>query len=244
MDVPALLLATGGHQLEAAETLIEVGRFVVILFAARALAELMVRLRLPAILGELVAGVLVGVSGLHLIMAPELGGELNAFAESAIGALAHVGPDQVREIYDHSFPNLQAVAKIGLFALLFLTGLESELDELIAVGGQAITVALTGVVLPFTLGTFGLHYLFSVPLLPAIFAGAAMTATSIGITASVLGELKFLRTREGQTVIGAAVIACKPPARWWWRASWCCQWPISQPRRSAWRPPLGSLPVA
>ncbi len=206
MDVPALLLAAGGHQLEAAETLIQAGRFAVILFAARALAELMVRLRLPAILGELVAGVLIGVSGLHLILAPELAGELNSFAQEAIAALAHVGPEQVREIYDHSFTNLQAVGKIGLFALLFLTGLESELDELMAVGVQAITVALTGVVLPFTLGTFGLHALFGVPLLPAIFAGAAMTATSIGITASVLGELKFLRTRDGQTVIGAAVL--------------------------------------
>jgi len=206
MAMPALLLATGAHQLEAAETLIQVGRFVVILFAARALAELMVRLRLPAILGELVAGVLIGVSGLHLILAPGLGGELNGFAQGTIAALAHVGPDQVREIYDHSFANLQAVAKIGLLALLFLTGLESELDELVAVGGQAITVALTGVILPFALGTAGLHYLFAVPWLPAIFAGAAMTATSIGITASVLGELKFLRTREGQTVIGAAVL--------------------------------------
>ncbi|WP_216910565.1 cation:proton antiporter [Synechococcus sp. CCY 0621] len=206
MDMSSLLLATGGHQIEAAETLIEVGRFIVILFAARALAELMVRFRLPAILGELVAGVLIGVSGLHLILAPELGGQLNAVAEGAIAALAHVGPEQVQELYDHSFTNLQAVAKIGLLALLFLTGLESELDELMAVGGQAITVALTGVVLPFALGTFGLQFLFGVPLLPAIFAGAAMTATSIGITASVLGELKFLRTREGQTVIGAAVL--------------------------------------
>jgi Kef-type K+ transport system membrane component KefB len=206
LHASSLLLAIGGHQLEAAETLIQVGRFVVILFAARALAELMVRLRLPAILGELVAGVLVGVSGLHLILAPGLGGELNGLAQGTIAALAHVGPDQVREIYDHSFANLQAVAKIGLFSLLFLTGLESELDELVAVGGQAITVALTGVILPFALGTAGLHVFFAVPLLPAIFAGAAMTATSIGITASVLGELKFLRTREGQTVIGAAVL--------------------------------------
>ncbi|MCP9829665.1 cation:proton antiporter [Synechococcus sp. L2F] len=206
MDLPALLLANGGHQIEAAETLIQAGRFIVILFAARALAELMVRFGLPAILGELVAGVLIGVSGLHLILAPELASALNGTAQGAIASLAHVEPVQVQEIYDHSFSNLQSVGKIGLFALLFLTGLESELEELMAVGVQAITVALTGVVLPFVLGTFGLHALFGVPLLPAIFAGAAMTATSIGITASVLGELKFLRTRDGQTVIGAAVL--------------------------------------
>ncbi len=68
-------------------------------------------------------------------------GELNPFAECTIAALAHVGPEQVREFDDHSFTNLQAVGKIGLFSLLFLTGLESELDELMAVGMEASTVA-------------------------------------------------------------------------------------------------------
>jgi Kef-type K+ transport system membrane component KefB len=101
---------------------------------------------------------------------------------------------------------LEAISEIGLFALLFLTGLESELDELVAVGGQATTVAITGVVLPFALGTAGLYYLFHVPLIPAVFAGAAMTATSIGITASVFGELGWFKRREGQIVIGAAVL--------------------------------------
>jgi len=206
ISLTALWLTSGGHQIEAAQTLIQVGQFVVILLAARALAEGMVRLKLPAILGELVAGVLIGVSGLHLIQAPALGGELNSAAQGLIAALAQVTPDQVRDIYNQSFPTLEGVAKIGLLALLFLTGLESDLNELVAVGGQAITVALAGVLLPFVLGAAGLHLLFAVPLVPAIFAGAAMTATSIGITASVLGELKFLRTREGQMVIGAAVL--------------------------------------
>jgi Kef-type K+ transport system membrane component KefB len=117
-----------------------------------------------------------------------------------------VSPEVVQDIYEETFPNLKAVSQLGLYALLFLTGLESELDELVAVGVQATTVAVTGVVLPFALGTAGLVALFHVPLFPAIFAGAAMTATSIGITASVFGELKFLKTREGQTVIGAAVL--------------------------------------
>ena len=75
-----------------------------------------------------------------------------------------------------------------------------------AVGVQAGSVALTGVVLPFALGTAGLYYLFHVPLIPAVFAGAAMTATSIGITASVFGELRWLKRSEGQIVIGAAVL--------------------------------------
>ncbi len=148
-------------------------------------------------------------------------------------------------LYEETFPNLQSVSEIGLYALLFLTGLESELDELVAVGAQATTVAVTGVVLPFALGTAGLYYLFDVPLIPAVFAGAAMTATSIGITASVFGELKFLKTREGQTVIGAAVLddilgivilavvvslaggggfSLGPILSWWWQRS--CSWPL------------------
>jgi Kef-type K+ transport system membrane component KefB len=112
----------------------------------------------------------------------------------------------VAELYAESFPSLQAVADLGLFALLFLTGLESDLDELVAVGAQATTVAVAGVALPFALGTIGLMALFHVPVIPAVFAGASMTATSIGITASVFGELKMLRSREGQIVIGAAVL--------------------------------------
>jgi Kef-type K+ transport system membrane component KefB len=204
--LPPLLLDVGGHQLEAAETILQVGRFLVIVLAARAMAELMVRLQLPTILGELVAGVLIGVSGLHLILPPEAHAELNGLMVHGVASLTSITPEQVRDLYDHTFPNLKAIAQLGLFSLLFLTGLECDLDELLAVGVQATTVALTGVVLPFALGTFGLHQLFHVPLMAAIFAGAAMTATSIGITASVLGELKFLKTREGQMVIGAAVL--------------------------------------
>ena len=206
MISPTLLLEIGNHQIETAETLIQVGRFVVIFLAARALAELMVRLQLPTILGELVAGVLIGVSGLHLILPPELNAQLNHSLLPLLGSLSDLSPSVVQDVYDETFPNLQAVSRLGLYALLFLTGLESEIDELMAVGLQATTVAVTGVVLPFALGTAGLYYLFHVPLFPAIFAGAAMTATSIGITASVFGELRWLRTREGQIVIGAAVL--------------------------------------
>ena len=206
MGLPALLLEIGSHQSEVAETLISVGEFLVIFVAARLLAELMVRIQLPTILGELVAGVLIGVSGLHLIVPPDTQAQLSGWGLGLLSSLADLSPEMVQEIYTETFPNLEAVSQIGLFALLFLTGLESELDELVAVGAQATTVAVTGVVLPFFLGTAGLYYLFDVPLIPSIFAGAAMTATSIGITASVFGELKFLRTREGQTVIGAAVL--------------------------------------
>jgi len=204
--LPPLLMEFSSHQLETAETLLQVGRFLVIFIAARAIAELMVRLQLPTILGELVAGVLIGVSGLHLIVPPGAQAELSGVLSGLVASLSEITPEAVRHVYDETFPSLQTVSQLGLFALLFLTGLESELDELVAVGVQAGTVAVTGVVLPFALGTAGLYYLFHVPLIPAVFAGAAMTATSIGITASVFGELKWLKRSEGQIVIGAAVL--------------------------------------
>ena len=196
----------GAHQLEVAETLINVGRFLIIFVAARVLAELLVRWQLPTILGELVAGVIIGASGLHLIVPPETQAAVSQGLLGLLGSLADVPPDAVGELYAESFPSLQTVATLGLFALLFLTGLESELDELVAVGAQATTVAVAGVALPFALGTAGLMALFHVDVIPAGFAGASMTATSIGITASVFGELKMLRSREGQIVIGAAVL--------------------------------------
>lgn len=65
---------------------------------------------------------------------------------------------------------------------------------------------MAGVVVPFALGTFGLDYFFHLPLIPSIFAGAALTATSIGITAKVLAELGQLSSKEGQIIIGAAVL--------------------------------------
>ena len=201
-----LLLEIGSHQDGVAETLIQVGRFLIIFVAARSLAELMVRLQLPSILGELLAGVLIGVSGLHLLLPPESGAQLAAWPVQFLSQLASVSTERVREIYVTTFGGLQQVSTLGLYALLFLTGLESELDELVAVAPQAATVALTGVVLPFVAGSAGLYYLFHLPVIAAVFAGAAMTATSIGITASVFGELGFLKTREGQIVIGAAVL--------------------------------------
>ena len=210
MAVPALLppvlLAVGAHALEVASTLLQVGAFVVIFVAARLLAEVLVRLQLPTILGELLAGVLIGSSGLGLIVPPEAHGAVNGAWLQLVGRLAAVPVDQVAGLYADSQEILQAVATLGLFALLFLTGLESELDELVAVGGQAASVALAGVVLPFAAGTAGLIALFQVDLIPAVFAGASMTATSIGITASVFSELAMLRTREGQIVLGAAVL--------------------------------------
>ncbi|GCE64678.1 cation:proton antiporter [cyanobiont of Ornithocercus magnificus] len=201
-----LLAEISSHDLEMAETLIGVARFLLIFVTARLLAEILVRLQLPTILGELLAGVLIGASGFHLLVPPETQSTLSDSLLSLVSSLVSISPEMVSEIYNESFPSLESVADLGLFALLFLAGLESELEELIAVGSQAFTVALAGVVLPFAFGTWGLMAIFHVDAVPAIFAGASMTATSIGITASVFGELGYLKTREGQIVIGAAIL--------------------------------------
>ena len=206
MLIPALLSEISSHDLEVAETLIGVLRFILIFIAARTLAEFLVRFELPTILGELLAGVIIGASGLHLLVPPETQVQLSGAFSDVVAGLAHIPPTEIPEIYNETFGALHAVSNLGLYSLLFLTGLESELDELMAVGAQAFSVAVVGVVLPFALGTLGLMALFHVDPIQAIFAGASMTATSIGITASVFGELGYLRTREGQIVIGAAVL--------------------------------------
>ncbi len=75
-----------------------------------------------------------------------------------------------------------------MIVLLFEIGLESDLRELKEVGYQAAIVAVVGVAAPFGAGTAGLMLLFGIPAIPAIFAGVALTATSIGITSKVLSE--------------------------------------------------------
>ncbi len=97
------------------------------------------------------------------------------------------------------------LAEIGVVLLLFEVGLETDLDELLRVGGPALAVALAGMILPFA-GGYALTRALGYPTITAIFVGAALTATSIGITARILSELSALKTPEGQIILGAAVI--------------------------------------
>lgn len=97
------------------------------------------------------------------------------------------------------------LAEIGVVLLLFEVGLETDLEQLARVGAPALAVALAGMVLPFA-GGYAVTLALGHPALTATFVGAALTATSIGITARVLSELKVLATREGQIILGAAVV--------------------------------------
>lgn len=101
---------------------------------------------------------------------------------------------------------LRLLAEIGIILLLFEVGLETHIDRLIKAGARAVIVALTGFVLPFLLGFLSSYYLFDLPLLVCLFIGGTLTATSIGITVRILTDMGRHHSREGQIVLGAAVI--------------------------------------
>ena len=100
---------------------------------------------------------------------------------------------------------LHVLAELGVIILLFAIGLETDLKKLLRVGGASTAVAIVGVVLPFALG-YTICILLGYDRLVAIVAGAALTATSVGITARVLSDLNRLLEPESQIILGAAVI--------------------------------------
>lgn len=180
---------------------------VIIYFASKLGGEICARINLPPVLGELVAGVVVGVSALHLLVFPEAGmGSGDSLVIQVLQATAGLTPEAAAGTFAAQSEVISVLAELGVVILLFEIGLESDLKELLRVGPQATVVAVVGVVTPFFLGTIGLMTIFGVPAVPAIFAGAALTATSIGITAKVLAEIQQLASREGQIIIGAAVL--------------------------------------
>ncbi|WP_198807993.1 cation:proton antiporter [Leptolyngbya sp. BL0902] len=180
---------------------------IVVYLAAKIGGELCARVNLPPVLGELLGGVVVGVSALHLIVFPEAGANPDSMLMNFVGWVTGIAPeDGLSRVFAGESEALSVLAELGVIILLFEIGLESDLKELIRVGPQAAVVAVIGVVVPFAAGTAGLIGLFGVDTIPAVFAGAALTATSIGITAKVLAELQKLSSTEGQIIIGAAVL--------------------------------------
>jgi len=180
---------------------------VIIYFASKLGGEVCARINLPPVLGELVGGVLVGVSAFRLLVFPE-GGSLaeDSLIISLLESTAGLPPEAASSVFASQSEVISLLSELGVIILLFEIGLESDLKELIRVGPIAAVVAVVGVVAPFVAGTAGLVYIFNTPVVPAIFAGAALTATSIGITAKVLAELGELGSEEGQIIIGAAVL--------------------------------------
>ncbi len=215
-DITGVLSALGSSTFLLAEVNeAELGPFIlasvllsliVIYLAAKLGGELCARVNLPSVLGELVGGVVVGVSALNLVVFPEGAEPVHSVLMDFVQLTANLEPEALLVVFKGQSEVVSVLAEIGVVILLFEIGLESDLKELIRVGPQAAVVAVVGVVVPFVAGTAGLIALFNVATIPAVFAGAALTATSIGITAKVLAELQTLSSREGQIIIGAAVL--------------------------------------
>ncbi|MGB5631149.1 MAG: cation:proton antiporter [Waterburya sp.] len=202
------LLATEANAETAPMVLAGVLLSLVFIYLASKLGgELSKLVDLPPVLGELVAGVIVGVSALHLLVFPETGAVASdSVVMTILQQIAGLNPESIGEVFSTQSEVISVLAELGVIILLFEIGLESDLRELQKVGSRAAVVAVVGVVAPFVAGTAGLMLIFGMPTIPAVFAGAALTATSIGITSKVLSELGQLKSTEGQIIVGAAVI--------------------------------------
>jgi len=144
----------------------------VVLLAAKLGDELFKRLGQPALVGEILAGVIIGPSMLGI-----------------------VEPDETLEVF----------AELGVVFLLFWVGLETRLSDMRDVGAAAARVGALGVVVPFATG-YGAGLVLGETGATSVFLGAALVATSVGITSSVLIELGALATTAARTILGAAVI--------------------------------------
>ncbi|ESA33690.1 na+ h+ antiporter [Leptolyngbya sp. Heron Island J] len=179
---------------------------VVVFLFAQLFGELAIRLSLPAVLGELIAGFILGVSGIHCIVLGN-GGEVADWTVAAVQLISGSDTTTIQEVFAGPIRILlNQYADLGVGVLLFKIGLEADLEELIKVGPQAASVAVAGVILPFVAGFVGLTSIFHLSAIASIFAAAALTATSIGITSRIMQDMGVLNTKEGQIILGAAVL--------------------------------------
>ena len=146
---------------------------------------------------------------LTILLTARLFGEIavRMKAPSVIGELAAgvvLGPS----LFGWLEPNevLKLLAEIGIILLLFEVGLETDVRRLINAGRKSTAVAIGGFVVPFALGFALGYWIFELSLLVSLFIGGTLTATSIGITIRVLSDLKRQQNKEGQIVLGAAVL--------------------------------------
>ena len=204
--VPGILLVSqnafaseaAGHSDPIAPALLAL---FVVLLAAKLGGELFERLSLPAVLGELIAGIVLG----NLVLVNH--------------AWSFLEPLRATPIRENWALIIDSLARFGVIILLFEVGLESTVKGMMKVGKSALLVAVLGVIAPFLLG-FAVSWIFVKELPPALaaavpgfslnyvhlFMGAVLCATSVGITARVFKDLGKLQTKEAQIILGAAVI--------------------------------------
>ncbi|HXQ76925.1 MAG TPA: cation:proton antiporter, partial [Gemmatimonadaceae bacterium] len=109
-------------------------------------------------------------------------------------------------LLDPTDPAIAALSELGVIVLLFEIGLNTDLRSMTRVLGTASTVAIVGVVLPLAFGYAAVVGLLGLDKIPALVCAAALTATSVGISARVLSDIGQLKSKEGQVVLGAAVL--------------------------------------
>lgn len=146
-------------------------QLLVIFVWAKIFAEIFERVSLPAVLGEILAGVILGPFLLGLVS---------------------------------PLPSVESLAELGAVFLLFTVGLEISPKELVRVGQRSLGVALSGVVVPFVLGFVYVLLRHGKPH-EATFVATAMVATSVGITARIMGDMRVLHTRAANIILAAAV---------------------------------------
>ena len=160
------------------QTIIGVG---ILLFAAKLMAELFLRLKLPIVLGELLAGMIVG--------------------PFALGGFFVVDGKQLLVINDE----IKILGEMGAVVILFMAGLEMTPKEFLRGGKASFTVGTLGVVVPFFAG-LAIFQMFGFDALESMLIATALTATSIAISIQVLSEFGKIKTPEARLIIGAAVV--------------------------------------
>ena len=155
------------------------------------------RLGQTAVFGEILIGLLLGPTFLNVLAWP-------LFSEPAVGALASTGA--IQPAHAPLAGLVQDLADVGVILLMFVAGLETNLDEMRRVGAVAFWSAAGGVALPM-IGGIATAAAFGMPIFwEGVFVGTILTATSVSISAQALMELGVLKSKEGTTILGAAVI--------------------------------------
>lgn len=154
----------------------------VIILASKGAGALSKRLGQPAVLGELLVGLILGPTALNML---------------------HWAPFTQHELLEGL---VKYMAELGVIFLMFLAGLETDLKEMRRVGVAAFMGATGGVVAPLAAGFLISRYIGGLDFFPSLFIGVILTATSVSISAQTLLEMGRLRSKEGTTILGAAVI--------------------------------------
>ena len=165
----------------------------ILFILARVGSSLVSRFGLPGLIGEIIMGIIIA----NL-----------AFGDFSLMEFLDLSISNPNDPLSHSsttYEIIEAFAELGVIFLLFTVGLETKVKDLLGAGKPAMLAAVLGVILPFIAG-FALIIAVDGDMHHAMFMAAAMVATSVGITARIIKDMKLMDTREARIIIGAAVI--------------------------------------